>query len=146
MYNNSSRKKIYTVGILILVLLLAGFSIKKIILGNTTTVNLSSAAPLVGQVAQSTSIMNGSNINTSVLNNFTLQNVTYYDNGTWALAHVTVPNNQADNGMVVMQKVGGFYVAVLGPGSLFPNSAIQGLPQDIQQYLNTKGYVYAPSS
>lgn len=144
--NNTNVRNTLIIMSVVIILIIVGYLGKYLILGGANYSKTTSAALLVGQVAQSLDISNGKTVSISATNNFTLQNTKYFDNSTWVVTKVIPLNNQANNGIVVMQKVGQFYQSVLGPGSSFPSSAVQGLPTDVQQYLNSLGLVYDASN
>jgi hypothetical protein len=107
-------------------------------------VKLSSAPALYGQVYQSINFTNGNGNNSNNNNGFSLSNTNYFTGGgySWAASKYT-PNNGGDSGVVVLQKVGDFYIPVMSPGSAVPSNVIVGFPTNVQQYVRSNGYVYA---
>lgn len=135
------KKPLYTLGILI-ILLLSTPLLTNLITGRATTVSLSSAPKLTGQVAQALATTNGT---VPVAGkDFTLQNINYFDNNSWVVATVKPASNQFDPGTVVLQNKQGIYQVALGPGSAFPRASVQALPPDVANYLQKQGVVYGP--
>ena len=130
-------------GIAIVILLIAILSVKSVLLGGATRIELSSAAPLTGQISQALITSGAGNTLQVAGKDYTLANTTYFDNQTWAVTHIdSTSGNTANSGLAVLQVRSGIFQVVLGPGSAFAESYVQNLPADVAEYLNGQGAVY----
>jgi hypothetical protein len=143
MTDNNFSNRVLVIGIAFLVIVFIAAQVTAHVLMNgSTNVTIGSASPLLGQAAQT--LVNKTNTPTTA--GYTLRDIKYFDNRTWALATIAPPaKSNADPGMVIMEKVGQFYIPVVGPGTSIPSTLTQGLPTDLSQYLTTKGLVYNAS-
>jgi hypothetical protein len=62
------------------------------------------------------------------------------DGGDWAVLNISL-NQSNSTATVILHKVDGAYLPVLGPGTLFSGSVLTSLPTDVGQYLTGKGLV-----
>lgn len=72
------------------------------------------------------------------------QKLRYFDGNDWIVASVTPVGNAITPGVLVLQKQHGLYTVVLGPGSAFPVTAVDAIPTDVAQYLDSIGVIYEP--
>lgn len=146
MNNSDNNTKLTSIRVLVvlglLVLILAGGQLViQAITGGASVATPQGAQPIVGQAAQPLIDKNSAN-STQDTAAYSLQHIVYFDNNTWLVAKLTTQNSKANEGSVVMQKVGAFYQPVLGPGTNFQANSVNGMPADVAQYLNSKGLVY----
>jgi hypothetical protein len=139
----SMRKPITLFIIFILLLIVAVFT--RTAVAGGPVIKLSPAPALYGQVSQTLLDGTGGNQVLKAIP-FDLKNVRYFNNNSWVAAEYVAIDNQSDNGAVLMQKVGSYYVDVLGPGTAFPSNIQQGLPGDVYSYLQSKGLIYEISN
>ncbi len=136
-------KKSYMVWFsVIIVLLIALIFMRSIVFGGATPIQLNSAPALTGQISQA---LASSRTNTVAVygKDYKLDNTIYFENKTWVVTNIVGLGTITD-GVVVMNKQAGIYQVVLGPGSSFASTSLQGLPSDVAQYLNQKGLIYEP--
>jgi len=129
----------------LIILVIAIFIVKAAVL-HGPVVELQSAPPLTGVIAQSLGT-SGSNRSLPVAGkDFILQNTRYFDNQSWVVTLVAPIRSNADRATVILRNNHGLYQVVLGPGTAFPSSSLQSLPGDVSQYLLNKGLVYESSN
>lgn len=124
---------ILLIAIAIAAMIIAG----KVIKGNTY-VSLHSAPALSGQISQSLITPNGKSV---TIPSFTLQNVRYFFNGNWVVVEINMSGSKST---VILEKANITYQVVLGPGTIFPTSAVYGMPSDVSSYLYSKDLVSLP--
>lgn len=107
---------------------------------NPPYTKLDSAPPLAGQVAQALQTAGNRGRIPVPEKDFTLSNVKYFDNGTWAVVDFKPVNPDAFNaGVAILQKQEGVFRVVLGPSSSLPNDYAMSLPDGINGYLYQRG-------
>jgi hypothetical protein len=139
------NKKILILFLLTLLIFIISEISKGVILGGASAINLQPASPLSNAVSQNISSLNSSK--TLPLNGeeYSLSNVHYFENKNWVVATVTLKDPSPDQATVVLQKLNNTYYDVLGPGTAFSVTNLQGLPSDVSQYLSTSGVlIYTP--
>lgn len=113
----------------------SAFLAPRIILGDRV-VAPKKATALAGQVAQAlqtdTSLPRPNG-------DFSISDAHYFSSDTWCVASVLVKGT--DPAFVVLKKVQGVFVAVLGPATSFDGSYVKNLPQDVADYLSSKATV-----
>jgi len=139
---NMNRRQFIFGGLLLFVVVV--FVIKNIVLPGSV-VKLKQAPPLAGAVSQSLNTTSNGSL-PQFGKDYSLQDVRYFDNRTWATASVVPLKIHTDTATAVMYMVNGSYQVVLGPGTAFPNSYLSGLPDDVRQYLINKGIIYEPTT
>jgi hypothetical protein len=72
---------------------------------------------------------------------YNLKDTNYFDNNTWLVTRLVFTNG-ANDAMVVMKKEQGIFKVVLGPSSIFPDTSLMTLPNDVAIYLTRLGAVY----
>jgi hypothetical protein len=110
------------------------------LLNNPQYVTLGSAPALGGQVAQALQTAGQANSIPVPGKDFTLSNVKYFSNGTWAVVDFKPTNRNAFNGgIAILQKQQGIFRVVLGPSSTLPRDYASSLPDDLNGYLFQRG-------
>lgn len=103
-------------------------------------VSLHPAPALSGQIAQAAQTANTDSSLPAPGKDFTLHDVHYFSNNTWAVASFQPTNNQSFNaGLAVLQKQDGIFRVVLGPSSTLSADYASSLPPDLVTYLDQKG-------
>jgi len=103
-------------------------------------VKLDSAPSLSGQVAQATQSAGSGDSIPVPGKDFTLADVRYFSDKTWALVSFEPTSNDSFNaGLAILQKKDGIFQVVLGPSSTLPSDYSYSLPPDLDAYLSQKG-------
>lgn len=127
--------------LIFVILLLIGIGvIPQLLVGSTPVVQLSKAQALGGEIAQAI----GPDDNHHLLTpgkDLIINSIKYFDGTTWAVASIHTAN-VSDEALAVLQQNSGTYTVVLGPGTSFAHSDLTKLPDDVSNYLVTKGAVY----
>lgn len=134
----------YLLGGSLVILVLAAFVAKSLILNGAKVVKPAPAAALVGSVEQSLSAGGKQSKQPLSAKDFAISNIRYFDAKSWVVATISPTAHQFDQGLVVLKNVSGLYEVELGPGSAFPNSILYSLPADVGSYLNSQGLLYGP--
>ena len=123
------------------VVLLGGILGRQLLLGGSQVVHLSAAPPLAGLVAQN---LSGNTKRTVAVEgkDFKLRNLRYFSNNNWVVLEAEPIQDKFNLSFIVLEKVGGSYEVVLGPGSAFDTSYLLSVPADVASYLQAKGVVY----
>lgn len=103
-------------------------------------ITLADAPALSGQVAQAA--QTGSSDSSVPISgkDFTLSDVHYFSNKTWAVVSFEPTGNDSFNaGSAVLQKKNGLFRVVLGPSSILSTDYTYSLPSDVVTYLNEQG-------
>lgn len=129
--------------VIIVLLVIAVFSIQPIILGDSKPVTLKPSLPLTSEVAQAFTSSSLASLPVPG-KDFQLQNVTYFHDKEWVVCNIKALSNKTTNGLIVMHRKQGIYVAALGPGTSFPTTATNNLPDDVGLYLVHLGATYEP--
>jgi hypothetical protein len=67
---------------------------------------------------------------------YTISRFVYFDNSQWLIVYTSPVGNFSDPGIIVLQKKGAYYRAMLGPTSdSFTSSELVGLPSNLSKYL-----------
>ncbi len=135
-----SPRKILLASLLLVIPLLGAAIIQRAILGGSIIVKLKPAPLLTGQVSQSL----GANPDGSLPTygkDYALQ-VRFFDNNVWMVGNIKSLKNTTDTAVIVMEKQGGSYRTMLGPGSAFPLTQVQSLPNDVGAYLSSQAAIY----
>jgi hypothetical protein len=110
------------------------------LLNNPQYVTLSSAPALGGQVAQALQTAGQANSIPVPGKDFTLSNVKYFSNGTWAVVDIKPTDPNAFNkSIAILQKQQGVFRVILGPSSSLPRDYASSLPDDLNGYLFQRG-------
>lgn len=140
-------KKYIPIAIILVILLAGAFVAQRVLLGGISTTSLKKGPKLGGIVSQSLFTGNGSTTLPVDGTDYSITGSYSFYNGSWYVVRIKPgSNNELDGGTVVLQKVQNYYKVVLGPGSAFPSTALQGLPSDVSLYLSDSGAVYEPSA
>jgi len=138
-YLERNWKKILVVGIVFLILM----NTKTIILGRTGAVKLDAAPGITGQVSQA--FTTGGSTTLPVYNqDFTLSKTMYFENNAWVVTTIVPKKGNFNQSFLVMQKKNGVYVPILGPGTAFPRTITENMPDEVGLYLYSLGAVYDP--
>ena len=139
---NPSNTNRLPIGLLaaFIVLLLAAFTTKPLLLGTTRAVTLPKAPALTGQIGQA--LAKSSTTVPQAPGDFTLQQTQYFVDNEWAVANIKGTKGTANTGWVVLHQQNGFYQVVLGPGTALPDSYVSNLPPAVSGYLYQQGIVY----
>jgi hypothetical protein len=125
-------------GSILVILLIAAFTIKPLVLGGGQKVVLQDAPALSGQISQAFAITTKGTL--PVVNkDYKIQTPVYFDNNEWAVVPLTWLTSGGNDTLLVLQKRDGIYTTVLGPGSAFPDTVTESLPNDVSLYLKRIG-------
>jgi hypothetical protein len=139
-YLERNWKKVLVVGIVFLLLV----NTRTIVLGHYSQVQLDAATGITGQVSQA--FTSGGSTTLPVYNqDFTLSNTRYFENNAWVVTTIVPKKNDFNQSFLVMQKKNGVYVPILGPGTAFPRTVTENLPDKVGLYLYSLGAVYDPA-
>ncbi|MEI6755697.1 MAG: hypothetical protein WCK80_01620 [bacterium] len=134
MLDSKNLKKLFSS----LLLILAGYLIQLFLINGVGVLKLKPAPPELGLVPifyQESSKFDKLPIYGK---NYTLENLKYLENGNWAAATlVSVPGK--NKATVVMKKINGVFVVVMGPGTQFSESTLESLPLSVGTYLYSRG-------
>jgi hypothetical protein len=130
----------------LMVLIIVSVIARQIILGGSPQIKLTPAAPLSGVVSESLANLGQNGSLPIEGKDYTLHDVRYFNNRAYAVVSVTPLSKATDASTLVLKAASGTYQVVLGPGTAFSNSDVQGLPADVTQYLKTKVVVYEPAN
>lgn len=127
--------------ILLVVVVIALFCVKPLVLHGVPVVTLAAADPISGPISQA---LSGNHTLPVYGTDFALKNTHYFnDSPPWVVTSIVGLNHKLTNGFVVLkQDTAGNYQVVLGPGSAFDRSYTQTMPADVTQYLNAIGALY----
>ncbi|HSX46308.1 MAG TPA: hypothetical protein VLG27_04910 [Candidatus Saccharimonadia bacterium] len=75
-----------------------------------------------------------------------VEDVTYFDNKQWVVANLVPKEGVTDASTIVAQKQSDGYHIKVGPGTLFGTDQLQGVPDDVVQYLSDQGLLYIPDN
>jgi hypothetical protein len=70
--------------------------------------------------------------------NFVLKKTVYEDSYRWAIVTVSESGNDS---VLILKKINGVYLVVLGPDTVFPISSTFAMPSSVSSYLNNNGLV-----
>lgn len=97
-----------------------------------------------GQISQS--MATNSTLDTPQIGlDYKLEKTRYFDNNNWVVTSLRDAKDNTAKGFVVLKKIDGVYVPVLGPGTVFPSSYRLSLPADTAKYLEEAGAFYDAS-
>ena len=114
----------------------------RVVLGGVAVVKLGPSIPLAGQVSQSLG-PDARGTLPIVGKDYSLA-THYFDNDAWVVALVSPLKDGFNASVLIMEKRGGTYTAVLGPASAFTNDQVQSLPVDVANFVATHVGVYEP--
>jgi hypothetical protein len=143
MNQTSMQGTVIRVSALVL-LLIAVFTIRPILLGGGQKVTLQSAPELTGQVSQAFATTATGDL-PAAGKDYKLYNTKYLENDDWIVTNFKWLNEYGNDGVIVLQKKDGIYNPMLGPGSAFPSTVTETLPPSVSLYLNSIGVLYDPS-
>jgi len=112
---------------------------KALLLQGLSVTTLGTAPPTAAAVSQSLGLSASRTTLPVIDEDYSLQDVRYFQGNEWAVATVAPTKPDADTVLIVMKKIGGTYQPVLGPGVVFSSSYVYTLPPDVSQYLNKRG-------
>ncbi len=119
------------------VMLILAVLFRFILLDGLGEVRLAPAPPLAGAISQSLATPQ-SGLGLPVAGkDYHIGNTKYFDNRVWAVAKVSLQNN--NDAYLVLRANSGTYQVVLGPGTAFSFDALTQLPPDVVAYLNSQG-------
>jgi hypothetical protein len=130
------------ISVLLLGLVGASLVVKTILLNGVTVVRLAPASSLAGVISQSLSPVESSNNLPQEGEDYTLSGTRYFYDKDWVVS--VIQAKAGDKTVLVLQSKDGIYYPVLGPGSAFPQSSLQNLPQGVKQYVTDMVASYEP--
>lgn len=127
------------------VLVVCAVITKYIVLGGLLPTTLKPAPPLSGVIGPSlANLAVGGSIPVEG-KDYNIKTVRYFSSRTYAVVLVGSLKITTDPGVLVLQKLNGNYRVILGPGTSFQQNQIQGLPDNVTEYLQTKVLIYVPN-
>jgi len=145
-YSEHDIRRIAVLALIALAIFLTGTLCRQAILGSGTQVNLKTTDELSGPIAL-TLAGAAENTNTpSGADDFKLANTRFFDNHNWAVTTIVPTKINTDKATAVLHKQDGIFRLVLGPGTAFDGTELDGLPNDVAKYLNLQGLVYVPGN
>lgn len=136
------NKTTITLGIVIVFILIAIPATTNVLLNGASQVKLGAAEPLAGAVSQSLYAGNSETTLPIPGKDYNLTNTHYFDSQQWVVTTVASKNNAFSGGIVILEKEGGVYRVVGGPGTALPTDYTISLPTDVGNYLRSGGYLY----
>jgi hypothetical protein len=134
-------KRLVLISVLLLGLVGASLVVKAVLLNRVQVIRLAPASSLAGVVSQSLSPVESSNLPQEG-EDYTLSRTRYFYNKDWVVS--VIQTKAGDKTVLVLQSKDGVYYPVLGPGSAFPQSSLQNLPQGVKQYVTDMVASYEP--
>jgi hypothetical protein len=111
---------------------------RTILTDGAPTIKLSPASSLAGAVS-----IGIGQASTSPLpiagKNYQIKSTKYFDNNQWVAINILPLKTKADPATLVLKKIDGVYLTVLGPAGQFNSSYVYSLPADVSQYLSQQG-------
>jgi hypothetical protein len=127
-----------------ILLFIALFAARPLILGSGQQVKLVDAPKLAGQISQSMAV-NDSGALPQVNKDYKIAKAEYFDNNSWVVVNFSWLDDTGNDGVLVLKDMNGVYNPVLGPGSAFSSTATETLPKDVSLYLDKMGVFYVPT-
>jgi preprotein translocase subunit SecG len=125
--------------VVLLIILVLSFGIKSLILGGHQSIRLEAAPSLSGAVSQGLFESTTATRLAQPGIDYTLAKTTYLQAGAWAVTTMKPIGPAADNGTLVLRKVGDAYQVVLGPGTSFSTAQTKSLPGVVTNFLIASG-------
>ena len=119
------------------VVLLLSFTLRSILIDGVGETKLQTSSPYGGTVAMELSPQNNGKLPVEG-QDFTLIDTQLFENGLWVASEIS---SEDGGGYVVLKNVDGFYVAAIGPGTIFSSSYRKTLPPEVFSYLESKGAI-----
>lgn len=114
-----------------------------LVFGKARPVSIKSAPSFTGQISQAIISSRDKSLIPVAGKDYNLAGTRYFEEGAWVVTEMVPTSNNLNTGWVVLQKQGGVYEIVLGPGSSFPSNATHDLPAEVSKYLNLHGVLYS---
>jgi hypothetical protein len=137
-------KGLIFIGAIIILLVIAVFIDRTVLMSNAKVIHLAAAPDLTGQISQTLVTSGGVSELPTPEVDFKLDDTAYFENNTWVVSSVVPLNNAFNPSIVVMKKQSGVFQVVLGPGSAFIQSDLQNVPASVANNLMGRGAVYGP--
>lgn len=126
--------------LILLIFFIASLLIRYFLLDGVDTTKLQSGPALAAAIAPSI-ISPGANNLPEVNSNYKVLNSHYFDNGQWAIVSIaSLPS--MNTSVLVLEKIGGVFTVVLGPGTYFSISVTRTMPADVSAYLISRDLVH----
>jgi hypothetical protein len=133
-------KQLFKKVLFILILFLVSIAARHILLGGVYLSKLNTAPPLAASIAPSI-VTHGSTSLPQAGKDFKILSSQYFDNKQWAIVSVS-SGPDTDTAFLVMERLGGVYTVVLGPGTFFSSDVTQSMPPDVAAYLTGQGLIH----
>jgi len=131
-----NRQSLVFKAVLAVILLLAIFGCRRLVLGGAKPISLKSDS-LTAAIESSFASPASSSYMPIDGQDYSISQVSYFDDGSWAVAQLTPINNLSDPAKVVLKKDGS-YRTVMGPSNFFTDSDYAKLPADVTDFIKTE--------
>jgi hypothetical protein len=137
-------RKIFRNILVLLGVFIISLIVKQIILNGVPLLSLSKAPSLASSVAPYLTTPGANNFPVYG-KDFKLISSHYFDDNQWAVVTVAhLPDNNLAS--LVIHRINGIYMVVLGPGTSFDGSAAESMPADVGAYLSSRGLLSGTNS